>query len=160
MTAKPVTFQESDVLQEAMRILLQRRISGAPVVNAAGNLVGVLSESDVLWKEAGMPDDEWIIPPLLLPILDQVVAWRDNAKFADEVRKVLARTVGESMTKGASLVTVAPSATLQDAAKLMLRRKVNRLPVVDGTGRLVGILTRSDVVKALADSPGNSMPPV
>ncbi len=60
---------------------------------------------------------------------------------------MLARTVGEAMT--ADVVTVAPEATLQEAAQLMLRKKVNRLPVLSA-GKLVGVLTRSDVVSALA----------
>lgn len=102
--------------------MLAKKVSGAPVLNAAGKLVGVLSETDVLWKQAGSPQDEWIIPPFMLPFMDQIVAWRDATAFRAEVSKVLARTVKEAMT--ASPTTVAPTASLQEAAQLMLRKKV------------------------------------
>ena len=133
--------------------MLSKKVSGAPVLDASGKkLVGVLSETDVLWKEAGAPADEWVIPPLMLPFVDQIVAWRDAGAFQSEVKKVLALTVGEAMT--ASPITVAPTMLLQEAAQLMLRKKVNRLPVVDFSGALVGLLTRTDVLKALAAGGG------
>ena len=103
--------------------MLSKKVSGAPVLDAAGKkLVGVLSETDLLWKEAGVPQDEWVIPPLMLPFVDQIVAWRDATAFQSEVKKVLARTVGEAMT--AAPVTIGPTAPLQEAAQLMLRKKV------------------------------------
>ena len=103
--------------------MLSKKVSGAPVLDAAGKkLVGVLSETDLLWKEAGVPQDEWVIPPLMLPFVDQIVAWRDATAFQSEVKKVLARTVGEAMT--AEPVTIGPTAPLQEAAQLMLRKKV------------------------------------
>lgn len=55
--------------------MLSKKVSGAPVLDAAGKkLVGVLSETDLLWKEAGVPQDEWVIPPLMLPSLAR--SWR------------------------------------------------------------------------------------
>jgi CBS domain-containing protein len=86
-----------------------------------------------------------------------VPTWRqrDNTTFNTEVRKVLARTVAEAMST--EVVTVAPGASLQDAAALMLRKKVNRLPVVAAGGALVGVLTRTDVVAALARG-GSTVP--
>ena len=108
---------------DALRLMLSKKVSGAPVLDPAGKkLVGVLSETDVLWKEAGSPMDEWVIPPFMLPFVDQIVAWRDAGAFQTEVKKVLARTVGEAMT--ASPITVLPTASLQEAAQLMLRKKV------------------------------------
>ena len=109
---------------DALRLMLSKKVSGAPVLGPTGKLVGVLSETDMLWKEAGTPMDEWVVPPFMLPFVDQIVSWRDATAFQSEVKKVLARTVGEAMT--ASPITVAPTASLQEAAQLMLRKKVRR----------------------------------
>jgi CBS domain-containing protein len=160
MTREVVILRASDTLRSAMDTMLHNKISGAPVLDADSNLVGVLSETDLLWKEAGLPTDHWIIPPIALPILDAVLAWRDNVTFGEEVRRVLALKVADAMSK--DVATIRPSATLQEAAQLMLRRNVNRLPVVEENDHcsLIGIVTRSDVVAALASAPERMQPPV
>lgn len=161
MTREVVTLRASDTLRTAMDTLLHNNISGAPVLDADSRVCGVLSETDLLWRQAGIPFDEWIVPPLLLPVLDVVLSWRDNEKFADEVRRVLALKVSDAMTS-TQLAVIHPEATLQEAAQLMLRRNVNRLPVVEerDEGSLLGIVTRTDVVAALASAPAHLPPPV
>ena len=85
-----------------------------------------------------MPQDEWVIPPLMLPVVDQIVAWRDATAFQSEVKKVLARTVGEAMTS--EPITIGPTVPLQEAAQLMLRKKVRPALPIASHGRYV--LTR------------------
>ncbi len=106
-------------------------------MDASGTVLGVLSEGDLLFKERGVTERPagalaWLFDPLEL----------------EESRKLAARVVGEAMT--APAVTVRPERPIAAAAALMLDRGVNRLPVVDHSGRLVGILTRADLVRAFA----------
>lgn len=146
MTPHPIVLQSDMPIKEAVRIMLDKDISGAPVVDAKGKLVGILSESDVIWKGAGAPQDHFIIPPVFIGFADAFVFLRDNKLFEEEVHKILAKTVGEAMT--ADPASVAPSTPMSDAAALMLAKKVNRLPVVEN-GKVVGVLTRHDVLRGM-----------
>jgi CBS domain-containing protein len=132
-----VTVLPGASLKEAAKLLVEHRISGLPVVDAEGHVLGVLSETDLLFKEQGDPDTPswvaWLVDPFLLV---------DRAKLA-------ARTVGEAMTAPAR--TISPRRSAADAAKLMLGAGVNRLPVVDAD-RLVGIVSRADLVRAFVRS--------
>jgi CBS domain-containing protein len=123
-------------LKDVARLLVESRISGVPVVDASGAVLGIVSEADFLMKEQGAA----------------AVHHRRLASFLGEtaetrarLEKVAARTAGEAMTAPAQ--TIAPSRPLHEAAALMTQRRINRLPVVD-SGRLVGIVTRADLVRA------------
>jgi CBS domain-containing protein len=132
MTTDVVTLDPDTPLKEAARVLLERRISGAPVVEDH-RVVGVLSEADLLELERGHED-------------------RPHGIFRSrDRRRVVAddepRTVRDVMTSPA--ITVMPVWTVAGAAALMLDKDVNRLPVVRADG-LAGIITRADVVRAFA----------
>jgi CBS domain-containing protein len=137
MTREVVTVDEDTPLKDVAQLMLAHRFSGLPVVDA-DRVVGVVSETDVLFKEQGASFPR---PGLLR-------RWVSPLPAAVR-RKVSARTAGEAMT--APAITIAAGATVADAAALMLERRVNRLPVVDG-GRLVGILTRADLVRTFTRS--------
>jgi len=109
-------------------VLRRYRVSALPVVDDAGRVLGVVSEADLLTKEA--LDDE---PGVLAGILHR----RDQAR----ARGV---TAGDLMTT--AVVAVRPDDTVEHAAKLMYDRRVKRLPVTDENGRLVGIISRADVL--------------
>ncbi len=130
-----ITVRPDTPLRDVARILVEHRISGVPVVGADGGVLGVVSETDFVVKERGLPADRR--RTLLHPIGER--------PDATTVSKVEATTAAEAMTSPA--VTVEPTTGLQDAARLMTDRRVNRLPVVH-EGRLVGILTRADIVRA------------
>mmetsp|Transcript_16109 Transcript_16109/g.34856 ORF Transcript_16109/g.34856 Transcript_16109/m.34856 type:complete len:136 (+) Transcript_16109:350-757(+) len=127
-------------------MMLDQDISGAPVINAQGKLVGMLSESDVIWKGAGAPQDHFVIPPVYIGILDALVFLRDNKQVEAEVHKILAKTVGEAMTR--EVVCIGPREPMSAAAATMLQKKINRLPVVEG-GKVVGVITRHDILRGL-----------
>lgn len=146
MNPDVITLTADMLIRDAVRVFLDQRISGAPVVGQDGKLLGILSEADIMWKEVGVPDDHWLIQPTFIGFADLVVAFRDDKKFKDELQKVLARTVGEAMTKDP--VTVTPTVTAQEAASLMVHKKVARLPVLE-EGKLVGMLTRSDIMRGM-----------
>lgn len=121
-------------LRDVARLLSEHRISGVPVIEE-GTCIGVVSEADLLVKQLGrsvsrrMPI-EWII---------------GEHHNATELRRRAATTAREAMTSPA--VTIAEDRPVREAAALMVDRKVNRLPVTRD-GRIVGIITRSDLVRA------------
>ncbi len=137
MTAPVLSVSPGTPLKEVARLLMERRISGVPVADEAGKVLGIVSEADFLIKERGPRQAHDARRPL---------AWLFGEERRDvEAAKLSATTAGEAMTRPA--VTVSADSSLRDAAALMVEKHVNRLPVVDDD-RLVGIVTRADMVGA------------
>lgn len=126
-----VTVETS--LKEVAAILTSRRISGLPVCDADGRVVGVVSEADILRKEEG-------VAPAQGSLFDRLIGRSDRY-----VEKMSARTAGEAMTSPA--ITIDAGQEVAEAARLMIEMGVNRLPVMKA-GELVGIVTRADLVRA------------
>ena len=136
------TVQPETPLQEAIQILADNRISGLPVVNEMGKLVGVLSETDLMWQEMGAT------PPAYVMLLDSVIYLKNPVRYEQELHKALGQTVGELMTS--DVITVGPDKALSEAARLMYEKHVRRLPVIDESKCVVGILTRGDIIREMA----------
>ena len=132
MTHLVVTFRPDDGLEYVAKVLVKNRISGAPVTEA-GRVVGVVSESDVI--RAYLPAAQRSATPLGLLVRDAL----PPATVSASVSQVMSATV----------VSVAPGDSIEKAATLIDRRGFRRLPVVDPDGHLVGIITRSDLVRAI-----------
>lgn len=139
-----LTVLPTTPLSQAIQILVDRQISGLPVVNDAGKLVGVISESDLMWREKGLDQ-----PPYIM-FLDSVIYLQNPAKHDRDLHKVLGQTVGEVMTSHA--ISITADATIPTAARIMHEKKIHRLPVVDTENRPIGIITQGDIVKAIAAS--------
>jgi CBS domain-containing protein len=137
MTRDVWTVSPDSTLKEVAQMLARLGVSGLPVVDG-GRVVGVVSEADVLAKERGSSPRRSGLFGLLLD------------EDSDVTAKLEARTAGEAMTSPA--VTIAPDRLLAEAAARMLDEEVNRLPVVDEEGTLVGIVTRADLVRAFVRS--------
>jgi CBS domain-containing protein len=137
MTTDVTTIGPSASLKEAAELMLERRISGLPVVSPGGEVLGVISETDILFKERTRE------------VRKQGLLTR-RALADEESLKLTARTVGAAMTMPA--LTIGADRPVSEAATMMLERHVNRLPVVDTELRLVGLVTRSDLVRAFARS--------
>lgn len=144
MTRDLLTVTPETPLAEAVQLLAKHRVSGLLVLNQQQELVGILSESDLLWQATGAP------LPAYVMLLDSVVYLTNPAQYQAELHKALGQTVGEVMSPG-KVPTVEPEASLQDAARLMHAKKLTRLPVVTAAGELVGILTQGDIVQAIAE---------
>jgi CBS domain-containing protein len=142
MTADPIVVTPETPLNEAIKILAEKRISGLPVVNATGKLVGVISETDLMWQETG------VTPAPYFMLLDSVIYLENPAKHERELHKALGQTVGEVMTDK-NLVTIAPDRPIREAAQIMHEHKVRRLPVID-QDQITGILTRGDIIRFMA----------
>ena len=142
MSRDPIVVRPQTELKEAIQTLAERRISGLPVVNDAGELVGIVSETDLMWQETG------VTPPAYIMFLDSVIFLKNPAQYERDLHKALGQTVGEVMSTDP--VTVSPDKPIKEAAQLMHDRSVHRLPVVNTTGQVIGILTRGDIVRAMA----------
>lgn len=134
MTTPAVTVRSDATLKDVAAVLGERRISGLPVVSDDGRVLGVLSEQDFLYKERETPHER-----------------RRRTLFAarsthGEMKKVRARTAGDAMS--APAITTEPNRPLSEVASVMLDNHVRRLPVVDPDGIVLGVVTRSDLVRA------------
>lgn len=144
MTSNPITVKPQTSLQDAIKVMVEKKISGLPVVDDAGKLVGVISESDLMWQETGVD------PPPYIMFLDSVIYLQNPARYDKEIHKVLGQTVAEVMTDRA--ITIEPDRSLKQAAQLMHEKKIRRLPVVDKTdGKVIGIITRGDIIRTMAN---------
>ena len=131
MTHDPLTVRLDTSLKDVAAILSSQGISGLPVLDGDSRVLGVVSEADILRKEQGLGGPR-----------GGVLGWLDRGAPDP---KLEARTAGEAMTSPA--LTIGPGRPAAEAAKLMVERGINRLPVIS-RGRLVGIVTRADLVRA------------
>lgn len=136
MTRQVAAVRPETPLKDVAALMVSRGISGVPVVAEDGSVVGVVSEADFIIKERGR---EAVHHRLLARFFGE------SHETMAELAKIEAQTAGQAMTSPA--ITVQADETLRQAAEEMASRKINRLPVVEGS-RLVGIITRADVVRA------------
>ncbi|CAN7748522.1 CBS domain-containing protein [Rhizobium sp. LjRoot258] len=138
MTPSPVTIVASSSILDAAKLMLDNRVSGLPVVDANGVLVGMITEGDFLRRHELGTDRkrswlrEWLTSP---------------GKIADEYVRAHGRRVEELMTP--QVTVISPKDSISDAVRLMERNDIKRLPVVSD-GRLVGIISRSDLLRAVS----------
>lgn len=133
MSRDVLTVGPETPLKEVAALLDDHRVSGVPVCDANGRVLGVVSEADIMRKEEGRPPDGGGLLSWLFERDDELLV------------KLSARTAGEAMTSPA--ITIEPGRPVSEAARLMIERGVNRLPVVVD-GDLAGIITRADLVRA------------
>lgn len=136
-----LTCSPETLLDDALELLVEHHVTGLPVVNAANVVVGVVSDFDLLALEGVSAKEkaQGFFP-------EASADWNSFYEIGKLVAKNQAKNVGDVMT--ADPITVRPETSIEGAANLLLRRKIRRLPVVDASGALVGIITRSNVIKA------------
>lgn len=144
MDAEPVTVGVGDTVEAVVRLLREHELPGLPVVDDRGDLVGIVTENDlVITDDAG----EDLHIPHYIELFGGIVFLEPLRRFEGRLRKATAATVADLMT--ADPVTVAPGASVHDAGRVIVERGHNRLPVVEDGHRLVGVVTRVDVLEAL-----------
>jgi CBS domain-containing protein len=147
MVKKVVSFKPSDPIHYVAWSLRDKKISGAPVLEER-KVVGIISERDIM----RLIEEHDIKINLFLPSPFDVIELPFRMKHElDEIMEVIKKTakipVEEIMTK--KVITISPDVTVPQAAKIMGDKKINRLPVVDKKGNLVGIVTRGDIIGTL-----------
>ena len=139
MSRNVISVRTTDTLTKAIKTLRENHISGAPVLDENNDLKGVISESDIL----KMIEHK----PFLVPFLELLEEHPDD--ILDAARIASKEKVGNIMSKPP--ITVNPSTSVSEAAMLMWNKKVNRLPVVDKKGNMIGIIARADLLKAFEE---------
>ncbi|WP_330205204.1 CBS domain-containing protein [Cyanobacterium sp. Dongsha4] len=143
MTPNPITVKPETPLKEAIALLVEHKISGMPVIKEGGELVGVLSESDLMWQETGVE------PPPYIMILDSIIYLQNPNRYDKEIHKALGQTVADVMSD--KPITIDNTKTIKEAAQLLHQKQIRRLPVVDSDKKIIGILTQGDIIRAMAD---------
>ena len=143
MDAEPITVTPQDTVETVVRLLREHELQGVPVVNDGGRCVGIVTESDLV-----LTDEEGDLHlPHYIELFGGIVFLEPLRRFEGRLKKAIASTVEELMTPDP--VTVEADATVKQAARIISAKHHNRLPVVQH-GRLVGVVTRIDVLAALA----------
>jgi CBS domain-containing protein len=141
MNKEVITVQEDSSIEEVARILTDNNISGAPVVNKNGKIVGMVTEGDLLHKETNPR------VPAFLSILGSFIYISGVERYREDFKKLAATITSEIMTT--DLITVSRDVEIEDVADLMLEHNIKRVPVVE-KGTVVGIISRADIIKTLA----------
>jgi CBS-domain-containing membrane protein len=142
MDADPVTVRPDDDVETVVRLLRRHELPGVPVINEGGRCIGIVTEADLV-----IADEEGDLHiPHYIELFGGVVFLEPLRRYEGRLKKAFASTVSDLMTRDP--VTVEASASPKEAGRIIARRGHNRLPVIEH-GRLVGVVTRVDVLEAL-----------
>jgi CBS domain-containing protein len=144
MSTNLLTFKKNTPVKEAAEKLAERNISGAPVVDDKGNLIGIVTDSDLI-----MPDVRFHFPTYIELLDGYIYLPSSLERFEEEFKKAIGAKVGDVMT--ADVITVDENTSVEDIATLMIEKDISRFPVMSD-GKLVGIVTKIDIVKAISKS--------
>jgi len=142
MSSPVLSVRAETPLQEAVKLMSDHKVSALAVVGEAGDLVGELTETDLMVRESGFDAGPYVM------LLDAVIYLRNPLEWDRQVHQVLGSHVADVMSKATH--DCAASTPLPAAARQLHDRSTQRLFVLDEERRPVGVLTRGDVVRALA----------
>jgi CBS domain-containing protein len=140
MEKAAITVKKQATIEEIAKILVTNRVSGVPVVDDAGSLIGIVTEGDLLHKD--------ITPrsPSAVNILGGILFLGGISRYNEEWKKLIAKQASEIMTE--QVVTINQDADIEDAVRLMLDRRFKVIPVVEGE-KVIGTISRVDILKTL-----------
>ena len=141
MVKDVITINEEATIKEIADLLVEKNISGVPVIDKSNKVVGMVTHKDLLYKD--------IEPkyPAGFEILGAFISLKGVKTYNEELRKLIATEASQIMTK--NVITINENATIEKAAEIMVEKNVSKIPVVDN-GKLVGLLSRADVVKYIS----------
>ena len=141
MTRDVVTVKPETTIEALASLLVKHQISGVPVLDNAGTLYGIVTENDLISQ------NKRLHIPTVVSFLDAAIYLESSKKFEQEVKRITATTAGDICTR--KVLTITEDTTLVDIATIMDEKKTHLLPVVRN-GKMVGIIGKRDVVKAVA----------
>ena len=141
MVKKVITIQKDASVEELSELLVKNKISGVPVIDGDGKLVGIATEGDLIIKDSDLHF------PRYFKLLDSIIYLESLNKFKKSLKKFLGTKVEDVMT--AEIKTVKEEAPVGEAANMMIKYNINRVPVLDSKDELVGIVTRADIVGSM-----------
>ncbi len=143
MTRSVISVRREDTVQDVARLLTDFRISGLPVTDGQNRVVGMITEGDLIRFARNRQI------PIVLDMLGNgvYVNYEPPTSLEEQVASATTLKVSEVMTR--KVTTVAPDTPVEEAAQIMVNRKIKRVPVVDNQGQLVGIVSRGDIVRSV-----------
>lgn len=141
MTADVKVARETDNIQDIANILISEKIGGVPVVDKDNKVVGIISETDIIKKE------KYVNPPEYITFLQGLICINDFKKMENDIKDIAATKVKDLMSK--EVIKVYEDDTFDDIANIMIKKSVNRVPVVDENGKIRGIICRYDIIKSM-----------
>jgi CBS domain-containing protein len=142
MTKNVITVYRDTTVGELSRILIKNSITGVPVVDRDGKLTGMVTDADIITENLDP------IFPIYFDPLIMSYAYLDNfEKYRRDVKDYLSTRVEDIMTR--RVKTVRNDTPVSDAVRIMVKDRINRIPVVDENNKVTGILARADVLKSM-----------
>ena len=141
MTKEVITVKPEMTIEELARLFTKHDISGAPVVDEAGGLIGIVTENDLIKME------QRLHIPTIITIFDAVIYLGSSKKFEDDLKRMAATKVSDIYKR--DVVTITENATIEEVATIMCEKDIHHLPVVK-KGKLMGIVGKKDVVRAIS----------
>ncbi len=140
MTTQLITVTTETSVRELANLFTTHRVGSIPVVDGTGNLLGIVTETDLVGQ------DKSLHIPTVISLFDWVIYLESDKKFEKELKKVTGQSVGDIFTR--DIVTVASGDPVSRAADIMTEQRVNAVPVMDGK-KLVGIVSRIDLIRTM-----------
>ena len=140
MTTKVLTVTEETGVEELARLFEERGVNAMPVLDQAGQLVGIVTQTDLVEQ------DKPLHIPTVISIFDWVIYLESEKNFKDEVAKITARTVGSLCAR--DVVTCSPETPVSEIAEMMVEHKAHLIPVVEGK-TLLGVVARLDIIRSM-----------
>ena len=140
MTADVITTTSNQSIKELSELFVKHRINGVPVVDGNGEVIGVVTQGDLIEQQKNLHI------PTVIALFDAVLFMESAKKFEEEAKKLAGKTVDDIYHRNP--ITVTPSTEVNEVATLMAEKDVHTVPVVSG-GKLVGIIGKIDVIKGI-----------
>ncbi len=144
MTTEVITVSTGDSVETCAKLLQEHNISGLPVLDEAGRVTGMVTEGDMIRRASRVK------APGYLEILGGLIYLGSPKKFVEELQRAMSLEAGQLMSK--NVFFISPEDTVEKAATLMVEKSISRLPVIDGQQKLVGIVSRRDIMSSLYNS--------
>lgn len=145
MTKDVITVRPDDDVDKVAQLLLENRISGIPVVDGEHRILGIITEKDLMVKATELK------VPFYLTLFDSIIFLENPIRFKNNLKKYTASQVKDAMTT--RVYWVEEDVPVSEIAEIMNKERINRIPVVRH-GKLVGIVTRNDILKVLVKQHG------
>lgn len=143
MTTDVITVKPSTTIEELSQKLMEHNISGLPVVNDAGDLIGIVTENDLISQ------NKRLHIPTVMRLFDAFIVLESPGKIEKEMKKMTATTVDDICSK--KVITVAEDTSAEEIATIMSEKKVHLIPVVEGK-KILGIIGKMDLIKGITKS--------
>src|SRR5699024_8581937 len=141
MNKHVITVRENDTIEKCANLLTKHNVSGLTVVDEEGHVKGIITEGDVMRRSTKVQKSAY------LELLGGIIYLDNPNKFLEEVKKSMGLFAHEVMTE--DVITVHPETEIEQAASLLVRKKIKRLPVLDENDKLIGIVARKDIMTHL-----------